>query len=101
MKRWNGQIEPADDGHKSGVTWHTWMLIDWQAIAAKHWQQHKEGKQAEFLVENSFSWNLVRRIGVHSRPAHVRVVEAMRGAAHRPNVEILPNWYYGKGERAQ
>ena len=75
--------------------------IDWQAIAAKNWQQHKESKQAEFLVENSFSWNLVRRVGVQSRPAHVRVVEAMRGAVHRPNIEILPNWYYGKGERAQ
>ena len=75
--------------------------IDWQAIAARDWQRHKESKQAEFLVEKSFSWNLVRRVGVHSRPAYMRVVEAMRGAVHRPSVEILPNWYYGKGGRTQ
>ena len=71
--------------------------IDWQAIEARDWQQHKEGKQAEFLVEQSLSWNLVRRVGVHSRSAHLRAVNAMGGADHRPPVEILRHWYYGTG----
>ena len=71
--------------------------IDWQAIEARDWQQHKEGKQAEFPVEHSFSWNLVRRVGVHSRPALERTANAMREADHRPKVEILRNWYYGIG----
>ena len=71
--------------------------IDWQAVEARDWQQHKEGKQAEFLVEHSLSWNLVRRVGVHSRPALERAANAMREADHQPKVEILRNWYYGTG----
>jgi hypothetical protein len=30
--------------------------IDWDAVAARDWRQCKEGKQAEFLLEQSFSW---------------------------------------------
>ena len=33
--------------------------LDWQAIDARDWRTHKEGKQAEFLVERYISWWLI------------------------------------------
>ncbi len=70
--------------------------LNWQAIAAIQWQPPdiKEPKQAEFLVHESFPWELVTRIGVYSRPIAQQVVATLRGAAHRPAVEIRPEWYY-------
>ncbi len=41
--------------------------IDWDAVQAKQWTDKKEGKQAEFLLEYSFPWDLVTRIGVSSQ----------------------------------
>lgn len=70
--------------------------INWAAVAATDFRpaEVKEGKQAEFLVERSFAWNLVERIGVYSS-AHVgRVSDAMRDAPHRPRIEVTRHWYY-------
>jgi hypothetical protein len=44
----------------------------------------KEGKQAEFLVEERFPWDLVERIGVFSNVVASRVDRALTGIAHRP-----------------
>ena len=68
--------------------------INWDAVQARDWRQHKEGKQAEFLVEQNFPWHLVERIGVHSRPAHSQVSHALPVLGHRPVVEIQATWYY-------
>jgi len=53
-----------------------------------------EGKQAEFLLEHSFPWHLVERIGVHSQAIYQRAANALPGGGHRPQVEIRPEWYY-------
>ena len=68
--------------------------VDWNAVGARDWRGCKEGKQAEFLVERSFPWDLVRRIGVRSSQAHGRVSQAVQAASHRPPVEVKPRWYY-------
>lgn len=74
--------------------------INWDAVTANRWAgagispQIKEGKQAEFLVEGSFPWHLVEQIGVQSRGIAQQVATAMRGAAHRPAIEIRTDWYY-------
>jgi hypothetical protein len=69
--------------------------INWEAVGANWWQgAFEEGKQAEFLIERSFPWHLVGRIGVHSRSIVTRVAAAMHGAAHRPRIEIRKEWYY-------
>ena len=68
--------------------------IDWGAVQARVWRDCKEGKQAEFLVEHSFPWGLVQRVGVHSQDIHGQAREAVRTADHRPRVEIVPDWYY-------
>ena len=68
--------------------------IDWAAVNATNWSQCKEGKQAEFLVEQQFPWELVSRIGVHSQAVRSQVLELL--SATRPNliVELKPEWYY-------
>jgi hypothetical protein len=68
--------------------------INWDAVQANNWQQCKEAKQAEFLLENSFPWHLVERIGVSSRVVHGNVVNALPATGHRPAVDIRPDWYY-------
>jgi hypothetical protein len=70
--------------------------VNWPAVAAKDFRQAdiKEGKQAEFLLHESFPWELVERIGVIAQGVGNQVVNAIRGAAHRPPVEIKRDWYY-------
>ncbi len=69
--------------------------IDWDAVIANQWSGERQfHKQAEFLVEHSFPWELISRIGVISRDIYRQVVESVRLSTHRPAVEIKPGWYY-------
>lgn len=68
--------------------------IDWEAVQANDWRNCKEEKQAEFLVEQSFPWTLVRRVGVRDMNVLNRVRDAVRVVAHRPTAEHIPSWYY-------
>lgn len=68
--------------------------IDWNAVQAPRWAQCKEGKQAEFLLEQRFPWHLIERIGVHSAAVYGQVVNALPAHGHRPPVEVRPDWYY-------
>jgi hypothetical protein len=74
--------------------------INWEAVQARQWSGNgvsrsvKEGKQAEFMIERSFPWHLVERIGIHSQGIAPRVSAAMQGASHRPAIEIRREWYY-------
>ncbi len=68
--------------------------LDWGAIKATDWRDCQETKQAEFLVEGSFPWELVSRIGVRSRRVGDRVLSTIQPHSHRPSVVIKPGWYY-------
>ena len=68
--------------------------IDWNAVRTTQWRDCLDEKQAEFLLERSFPWTLVQRIGVHSHSVGQRVREAIQGAGHEPPVERRPSWYY-------
>ena len=68
--------------------------IDWEAIRARDWRTCKEGKQAEFLMEHSFPWTLVRRVGVRTSRVQDQAREAMRTTDHQPAVELMREWYY-------
>ena len=68
--------------------------IDWNAVIATQWTDCSEEKQAEFLLERSFPWTLVRRIGVHSDRFGQQVRGAMRDARHQPPVVRRRDWYY-------
>ena len=68
--------------------------LDWDAILSRNWQGRQEWKQAEFLIERSFPWALVLRIGVKSRSIGAQVHRVLQESTHRPSVEIKPSWYY-------
>ena len=69
--------------------------LDWDAIRANQWAgERQEGKQAEFLMDLSFPWKLVSRVGVHSAAIRDRVLCIVQSSAHRPGVVVKPSWYY-------
>jgi hypothetical protein len=69
--------------------------LDWKAIHESDWRDPivKERKQAEFLVHESFPWELVERIGVVDEEIAEQVVKAIRKAAHKPKIVVARNWY--------
>lgn len=68
--------------------------LRWSDISATQWQNCKEGKQAEFLLENRFPWHLIECIGVHSSLIYQKVAEILSFAQHQPKVRIKRDWYY-------
>ncbi len=68
--------------------------IDWDAVRATDWVNCKEGKQAEFLMEEEFPWSLVERIGVYSQRIYQQVVDVLSKCSHQPIVDIKKEWYY-------
>ncbi len=70
--------------------------LDWEAINNNDWRDPdvKEGKQAEFLVETSFPWEMVERIAVINRDVEQQVRDAIGAACHRPSLLVACNWYY-------
>jgi ssDNA thymidine ADP-ribosyltransferase, DarT len=69
--------------------------IDWNAVSATDWRasEIREAKQAECLVQGSFPWELVERVGVESSSVLARVRDVL-GAVEQPIVEIKRDWYY-------
>lgn len=70
--------------------------INWDAVGARQWAASavKEGKQAEFLIEHSFPWGLVERIGVKTRDIAQQATFAVQNATNRPTIEVKQDWYY-------
>ena len=69
--------------------------IDWSAVNAIRWSSCKEGKQAEFLLEEIFPWHLVERVGVNSRTIYQQVVNILSTVRdNHSTVELKIDWYY-------
>ncbi len=69
--------------------------IDWAAVNATDWRGKKEGKQAEFLVEDGFPWTLVEKIGIMDNAAlAAKVQKIISTCAHKPVVQYRQDWYY-------
>ena len=74
--------------------------INWAAIQNNGWgyrgtaQSVREGKQAEFLIEDQFPWDLVSHIGVESQLVYDQVSAALQASEHKPPIEIKSAWYY-------
>lgn len=74
--------------------------VNWDAVQSNQWggpgisASIKEGKQAEFLMEHGFPWDLVELIGVHSKSIYGQVTNALPKSGHRPKIEIKSDWYY-------
>ncbi len=70
--------------------------VNWTAVNATDFRNSvvKEGKQAEFLIHESFPWQLVEKIGVRDAEIKARVEKYLELTEHRPLVNIKPKWYY-------
>lgn len=68
--------------------------LNWEAINTNSWSDCKEKKQAEFLVERSLPWHLVKEIGVYSTEYCEKVGHAIATAIHKPAIRIKREWYY-------
>lgn len=74
--------------------------IAWDAVQAEWWENtpefpnHKENKQAEFLLQGYLPWTLIERIGVYSLQVRRQISSTLTATEHRPPVEVKKDWYY-------
>ena len=54
----------------------------------------KDGKQAEFLMHESFPWTLTERIGVSNAAMLAQVQQVLESSGHQPTLALEPTWYY-------
>lgn len=70
--------------------------VNWSAVAATDFRNPviKEGKQAEFLIHESFPWTLVSSIGVASEAVARQARAAIQHVPHQPPVHVKKTWYF-------
>jgi hypothetical protein len=76
--------------------------VDWNIIAQRYWSDRPDDndrqrrKQAEFLVWQSLPWSRIHGIAVLNDAALRRVaaVLAQYPQRHRPQLKVVPGWYY-------
>ena len=70
--------------------------INWAAIGNNVFRDSavKEPKQSEFLIHESFPWDLVERIGVISQGRQADVNGVITVSQHRPPVDVKRDWYF-------
>ena len=74
--------------------WSQLKRIQWEAVSARSWQNFKGPKQAEFLMQEKFPWQLVSQIGVRTKEARIKTLNLLRSASDRTPCEVRPDWYY-------
>ena len=94
-RRWAFTLSNAGSGYfKDRCDLAQLDEIDWDAVRATNWRACKEEKQAEFLVEKSFPWTLIRRVGVCNAEIRIKAAKALHTADHQPSVTKQRGWYY-------
>jgi hypothetical protein len=74
--------------------------VNWDAVEENRWSganvdpSIKRGKQAEFLVEHSFPWHLIKGIATKNDRVAKQAAKAVAGAAHQMTIKQMPAWYY-------
>jgi hypothetical protein len=74
--------------------------IDWNIMQSKYWcdvigdGDRKRRRQAEFLVHHFLPFYLVHSIGVINHTIARQVNVLLESYEHKPNVIIIPTWYY-------
>jgi hypothetical protein len=70
--------------------------VNWAAVEATDFRRAdvKEGKQAEFLVFESFPWSLVEKVGVGDQIVLQQVQAVLAEADHKPSASVERGWYF-------
>ncbi len=71
--------------------------IDWGVVNGTDFSNRykKDRKAAEFLMHESFPWELVERIGVFDEKRELLATSIVRTASHQPSISIERSWYFG------
>lgn len=71
-------------------------LLKWDSIETDFWAgEHKEGKQAEFLIEQRVPWSLIQEIGVFSDLQRQHVLQLLQNVSIPiKGVNVRRQWYY-------
>jgi hypothetical protein len=70
--------------------------LDWNAIAATDFRDMrvKEAKQAEFLIHESFPWDLIEEVGVFDGTIAAQVRDTLTASRHQPRISVQQAWYF-------
>lgn len=70
--------------------------INWDAVGNNDFRNSivKEGKQAEFLIHESYPWHLTEKIGVFDSGIEDQVQSVLKGMNQCPIVNIEKTWYF-------
>lgn len=69
--------------------------INWNAVQSNKWSgDFQDKKQAEFLTEGQFPWELVSNIGVINSKVYTQVNQILCKASYKPKLQCEPSWYY-------
>jgi ssDNA thymidine ADP-ribosyltransferase, DarT len=70
--------------------------LNWTAIASTDFRdpQVKEGKQAEFLMMDTFPWTLIESVGVINSRMEGEVQAILATVQHQPTIAVKPTWYF-------
>jgi len=82
----------SDLGDLDRVDWYVMRATFWNDTAADG--DRKRRRQAEFLVHGFVPWARIAAIGVMNQATAGLANEALRGAAHKPEILLRPRWYY-------
>jgi len=70
--------------------------INWNAVSSRDFRDDvvKEGKQAEFLIQDYMPLALVEKIGVINNDMHRQVTDIIGSSAITPQIAIEGSWYF-------
>jgi len=67
--------------------------VPWSVMNLDYWSEHREERQAEFLVHQYFPWTAVHGVVVRTAAMEATVMHVLESQGHRPAVAIRPDWY--------
>ncbi|MCW5588447.1 MAG: DUF4433 domain-containing protein [Legionellales bacterium] len=69
--------------------------LNWPAINSQYWHDHREEKQAEFLLEDCMPIHLIEQISVYSKLIATQVNRCLESTQiEKPNIVVRRDWYY-------
>lgn len=70
--------------------------INWDAVNSRDFTRSevKEGKQAEFLIQDYMPLALIEKIGVINNDMHQQVSDIISGSMIAPQISVERSWYF-------
>lgn len=76
------------------ANWSGLSRVRWEAVKARFWRNCRGPKQAEFLIQDRFPWELISQIGVCTQETRERTLNVLQSMSDRTTCAVKPGWYY-------